>query len=255
MSAANVANERNIRPPVRLQEAHVINLAARPERWAHFRRHVHEELGWPMRLHRFDAIDTRAWTLEATGDGQGSFVPYVASSALPPVAQDYRTEHHQLSRGAVGCALSHISLWNWLRNHRDAQTVLVFEDDAAWWPAEKMTLPALEALVQSIPNDWDLLTLGCIPREVIGEHVGYLHLGFFHQLHAYVLHRDGAEKLCRQLFPLEKQIDSVVSERVKAANLVCYGLWPNLFDQMWRRSHDFGTDCQSRMVGTPGRSY
>lgn len=255
MSAAIGPNERPARAPVRLREAHVINLAARPERWAHFRHHVQEELGWPLRLHRFDAIDTRTWTTEVTGDGRGSFVPYVAPAALPTIAQNFRTEHQQLSRGAVGCALSHISLWNWLRNHKEAQTLLVFEDDAAWWPAEKMPLSALEALVQAIPNDWDLLTLGCIPREVIAEHEGYVHLGFFHQLHAYVLHRDGAEKLCGQLFPLEQQIDTVVSGRVKTAGLVCYGLRPNLFDQMWRRSPDFGTDCQTRMVGTPSRAY
>lgn len=96
---------------MRLTQAHVINLAARPERYAHFCRHVQQELGWPLTLHRFDAIDTRGWTTEVSSDGRGSFVPYVSPEALPVIAQNFRSEHWQLSRGAVGCALSHVALW------------------------------------------------------------------------------------------------------------------------------------------------
>ena len=244
-----------VRPRLRLTHAHVINLAARPERYAHFCRHVQQDLRWPLTLHRFDAIDTRDWTTEESTDLRGSFVPYVTPAALPVIAQNFRTEHRQLSRGAVGCALSHVALWNLLRSHKTWDAMLIFEDDAVWWPAQKIDLAQLEDVIARVPENWDLLTLGCIPREVKQEHPGFLRLNFFHQLHAYIVRKSGVEKLCRDLFPLEEQIDSVVSRKIQQQDLACYAVWPNLFDQMWRRGPGFETDCQTAMVGTPSRHY
>lgn len=243
------------RPPLSLERAHVINLAARPERWAYLQRHIHHDLQWDLPLHRFDAIDTRAWSTESAPTRQSPFAPYVHPSALPVIAQNFRTEHRQFTAGAVGCALSHIALWNLLRCHNDWQTLLVFEDDIVWWPEKRLTLEKLTAMLRTIPNDWDLLSLGHIPREIIAHHDTHVHLGFITGMFSYVVHRSGLEKMMRNLFPMQHQIDTVLSHKVEQEGLRIYGVRDNLFDQLWRREPGFGTDCQNDIRGTPSRHY
>lgn len=241
--------------PLQLTEAHVINLASRRERLEHFCGQVHGVLQWPLVLHRFDAIDTRAWATHATCDGRATFVPYVTPAALPVIAKGLRQEHRELSRGAVGCALSHAALWQRLCADEAAQMMLIFEDDASWAPRTLMSLETLTNLIRRVPDDWDLLTLGCIPRKVISAHDGCLKLKFFHQLHAYVVRRRGAQILCHNLLPLGAQIDTVVSEKVQSDGLVVYGIWPNLFEQAWQRDPRFASDCQTPLFVAPQRPY
>lgn len=72
-----------------------------------------------------------------------------------------RRAHEEISTvGAVGCALSHISVWEWIVQNQSAVT-LVFEDDAKV-PAN--FLPIMNQLIQNStvlkdPTQWELLTL------------------------------------------------------------------------------------------------
>jgi hypothetical protein len=42
----------------------------------------------------------------------------------------YRTKHYQLTRGSVGCYMSHLQLYQHILRETDAQFAFVFEDDA-----------------------------------------------------------------------------------------------------------------------------
>lgn len=69
----------------------------------------------------------------------------------------YRTRHYQLTRGAIGCFLSHYQLAKKLINDPDNEVYLILEDDAG---IRKETLREIEKTLDIAPSDWDMILLG-----------------------------------------------------------------------------------------------
>lgn len=69
----------------------------------------------------------------------------------------YRTRHYQLTRGAIGCFLSHYQLAKKLLNDPDHEIYLILEDDAG---IRKETLREIQEVLDIAPPDWDILLLG-----------------------------------------------------------------------------------------------
>lgn len=61
------------------------------------------------------------------------------------------------SKSIIGCALSHISIWKETNKYK-YNSVLILEDDISFSPNYKENL---RKSIEQLPNDWDILFLGC----------------------------------------------------------------------------------------------
>jgi len=121
----------------------------------------------------------------------------------------YRIKHNQLTRGAVGCYLSHMNIYKMIRD-RPEPFGIVFEDDIKF--GKRDVYRRLRLAMARIPDDWDILLLGCVCH-VCKSHVDYKELEHFFLLHAYVVRKSGAVKILNELefMPIRQQIDSELS--------------------------------------------
>src|SRR4051812_19620959 len=89
----------------------------------------------------------------------------VLNEALVKLAEverrGFRQSHAELtSKGAIGCALSHMCIWLDIlcdSTAQPGQLYLVMEDDAV---LPKRLLALLKRSLQGVPADWDILLLG-----------------------------------------------------------------------------------------------
>ena len=148
-----------------------------------------------------------------------------------------------LTRGAVGCAMAHIGIWERLAACSDpAQVAIVFEDDIASLAPhfdDKLDSIAgsLQTLSHSSPRPWDLCYLGHYPRP---PGAGPVHgaaaatglrevVSGVYGLFGYIISRSGARNLLKwrqrgrssvALLPLSTQIDVALASRHGAASLL-----------------------------------
>ena len=96
-----------------------ITLERRADRWRRFQ----DQSGIDgLEIKRFFAVDGK--TLDIKNDTR------VATLTKRNIVTKTRRSHEELdTAGGVGCALSHIAVWQWLVNS-DHEMALVFEDDA-----------------------------------------------------------------------------------------------------------------------------
>lgn len=141
-----------------------------------------------------------------------------------------RTDHPDLTPGAVGCYLSHLEAWNHIAASH-APYGIVFEDDASPPPD---TLATLHRALQKVPKTWDLVLLGW---EGEGEPVGptTMKLNKFLRLHAYAISRSAATRLCASMLPIRRQLDW----ELNTLGLDVYGVYPSKVKVRWQ-----GTDVQ-----------
>lgn len=119
-----------------------------------------------------------------------------------------------LTPGAVGCALSHLNLWNSVQTHKN---LVVFEDDIKLCDNFKSRL---HELFKEVPDDWELLYLGShIKPKILEESKRPYFVPVGKQVNgtgSYVVNKAGAEKLRKICFPLnENQIDTIMYNKFK----------------------------------------
>jgi len=169
---------------------------------------------------------------------------FVHSRALEPIFQNRRTRHHQLSRGAVGCSLSHIRLWEKLRES-NVQYFVIFEDDTNPIDTEHYW-KEIQNVIPKLPNDWDLFLLGGIynnPRKT--DFSFCVKITSFYCTHAYIIRQSSLDKLLPRSIPIEKQIDSWLSDLASGNIVNIYGLIPN----SWGQNDEINsTDIQTQII-------
>lgn len=126
-----------------------------------------------------------------------------------------------LTYGSLACALSHYFLYN------DCQTssapYLIFEDDVIL--DQDFDNYLYRIVLEASRIDYDILYLGY--NEIPGFHKEYISdylskpTGLITGMYAYVITPKGAEKLLRTIFPLNKQIDSSISDNGEKFNKLC----------------------------------
>lgn len=118
-----------------------------------------------------------------------------------------------LTSGAVGCALSHLNLWNSVQPHKN---LVIFEDDIVLCDN---FIPKLNMLLKEMPDDWELFYLGShIKQKILDESNTpiFIPKGQVNGTGSYVINAKGAEKLRKLCFPLnENQIDTVMYSKFK----------------------------------------
>ena len=176
-----------------IDSAWVINLDRRPDR---LKRVLAEHPEIADRVSRLAAFDGRALTL------------------TPRIARLFAPHDFAWKKAVMGCALSHLTLWNRLVNESpEVQSYLILEDDARLKPG---WLEAWRRASGHLPADWDVVYLGGVlpPNKVgfdacvekVNDHFGRIKPNqafgqkepnrYFHFCaYSYVLSRRGAAKV------------------------------------------------------------
>jgi len=152
----------------------------------------------------------------------------------------YRLRHYELTRGAVGCFLSHTSLFYKLLSERDdIEYYLIFEDDAIIYPK---FIELLYKLLVNSPDDWDIILLGTIREVVSQESTLYNKIDTWWGMHGYIINKRGAKKIIDEINKknkIDQQIDGMISLMCKNNKLNVYATKVNFVNQL----HS-GTDIQ-----------
>jgi len=161
-----------------------------------------------LSLTRFEAVDTR-------GDLYLQYKNIIHPVALEDMHQtlwrNKRIHEHGLTPGAIGCYLSHMSLYKEALNRGD-KMIIVFEDDTQIPNNFKEGL--LERM-KNLPENWDMFLLGWIPmgkeNKLITQDLYHVHR--FILMHAYVITDVGMRKMLSLCMPvIKKQVDHAVSD-------------------------------------------
>lgn len=173
--------------------SYVINLAAEAERWLAVQR-------------QFSALGLAAQRVEAV-DGR-RLAPRDCAALCPP-ALNQALYHRPLDRGEIGCYASHLAVWRALLAGGEPFAA-VFEDDVEVDAALPRVLDALARL----PRRWHMVKLIGRAHEKVA---GTVALGGAHRLVsyrrvpsltcAYVVSREGAERLLARRPPFGRPID------------------------------------------------
>jgi len=131
----NCIKERFINAHKNINKIYVINLKKNPDRLNVFMKQAKEA---NIKVDRFDAINGKEL------------------SKNHPDIHKYFIENHGLNSGQIGCALSHIKIWeDAIKNNY--KNIFVFEDDAIipidFWEQ-------LNKCYRELPYNWDMLLLG-----------------------------------------------------------------------------------------------
>lgn len=211
----------------------VINLKKNKKRLHQFNKYYMSSDIRSITLNRFDAINGQEIDIEQ----------YVTPKAYKQIhfseTNGYRLKHYELTRGAVGCYLSHVSLYQKLLEDDSVDYYIIFEDDAQFQPE---IMEILSLYVDSLPENWDLFVLGTIHQEIF-KTVGYFtKLKVFWGLFGYVINKKGARLFVDQFLEerINKQIDSMMSVMTINDRFNVYGLIKPLVYQ----DHQWGTDIQ-----------
>lgn len=192
-------------------EIYLINLDRRRDRLVQFMRNYNNSDMKTYSINKFNAIDGSKIDNET--------VP-ITELALLEMKQlettGFRYKHYQLTKGAIGCYLSHIKVWENIM-HNNHNVSLIFEDDARPPPNFHRII---NNYIKIIPDDWDIILLGKVCNEC-EDRGDYYKVKRFILLHSYLITRKAIEKIVRTdtLFPISQQLDSYLSELSDILNI------------------------------------
>ena len=213
-------------------EIYLINLENNTDRLEFFiEQYMNSDLKY-KKFNRVNAIDGKTLNIKE----------YVSPRAYLELQQieknGFRTKHYQLTRGAVGCYLSHMLTYETFIEDNDKDYGLIFEDDVKIDPK---FFYKLNKALPSIPNDWDILLLSCYCIKCEKKDV-YYNTERFWWLNSYVIKRESAKKILDILKNklIEQQIDSELSDMIIEDKIKIYCLK----DSISRQTGVFDTTIQ-----------
>lgn len=231
---------RKIESNVIYDKIYLINLKRRPDRLTDFLEFYKSSDLRNKDIIKFDAIDGSKLNVDSVPLSE------LAKAELQQLeTTGFRTKHYQLTKGAIGCYLSHVKIWeNILKNNYN--TVLIFEDDAKVPP--NLNKKIHEEL-KNIPNDWDIVLFGYICKKCM-KYEKYMVVERFMLTHCYIIKRSAIIKIMNSntLFPITQQIDSLMSELSAIINI--YSVKEKLVKQFSSR-----TDVQAPLINKDQRKY
>jgi GR25 family glycosyltransferase involved in LPS biosynthesis len=138
---------------------------------------------------------------------------------------------NRLGDGQLGCALSHLTLWEESISYSDKPYVLILEDDVTLSPD---IIDKINALESYFPENWDILFLGGCnvhgkkynERFLIPTENNRL---YNLCLHAVMFRKKSIPKILEKMKPLDIPIDNKLREHYDDFNV--YFTYPNLINQ------------------------
>lgn len=183
--------------------AFCITLERRKDRWKRFQ----DQPGIrSLNVKRFVGVDGN--TLDIKKDTR------ITTLTKRNILRNSRRSHEELdSVGGVGCALSHIALWQWMvDNHQEL--CLVMEDDAVIPPdfVEKVNQIIQKSVILKDTNQWDLWMVGGICEELSripqeSPQSSIVRTGAFITTHCYIITLPTAKQFLKDVYPIHCHID------------------------------------------------
>ena len=172
-------------------------------------------------------------------DAKRYLTPIAYKTLLECERQKYRTKHYQLTRGAIGCYLSHTAVYKKLLEDPKYNYYIIFEDDAAILPN---VLARIEMAITYAPADWDMIVFAPIMEVVSERTILFKKYETFWGLCAYAINKKGAKRFLEEFEkrPISMQIDSKMSLMIMQGKLTVYGFRDSL---IWH-DRSMGTDIQ-----------
>lgn len=172
--------------------AFCINMDKRKDRWFQFS--AQKGLAQLPKLKRFPAIN-------------GAELDILNDTRIPLITKHnikYKTRrsHEELNtKGGIGCALSHIGIWEW-QVQNNVPVVLIFEDDVKVMPDLVPTINktiAASPILQN-PGQWDFLNLANTRSKItlIEPQSGLATMDAFIGMQCYFLTLRGARKFVKE---------------------------------------------------------
>ena len=161
--------------------------------------------------------------------------------ALYTIQNGRRIDPEISTLGAVGCYLSHVELWKQLLDSGE-EVMHVLEDDAT----VLATVKQINKFIRSVPSDWDVIYLGFEKMHLDRKRDISLPNGvhkinsWTFQTHSYLIHRRGAEKLLRKVFPITHQVDSYMSFMAMNGGLNAYRPTKQMIKQPYNLNSQVG---------------
>ena len=125
-------------------------------------------------------------------------------------AKGHRTYHYQLSRGAIGCFLSHYYIMKKLAESSRYDAFLMLEDDIL---LPRDFYKRLTNVLQEAPPEWDIILLGY--HRVRGDAINdmFYKVDGFWGTFGYLITQKGAQKFIEQvgIHKVDAQIDAFMS--------------------------------------------
>jgi GR25 family glycosyltransferase involved in LPS biosynthesis len=193
------------------EKIYLINLKRRPDRLLNFNKFYGKSDLKNVPITKFDAIDGSKLDV--------SMIPLteLARSELTQLeTTGFRTKHYQLTKGAIGCYLSHVKVWEHILKN-SADSVLIFEDDAKVPPNLKRDI---NEKMHNVPKDWDIVLFGFICTKCM-KYSEYSRVDRFMLTHCYLIRKQAIIKMMdtNSLFPITQQIDWMMSEMSSILNI------------------------------------
>ena len=219
---------------------YLINLKRRPDRLHNFLEHYKKSDFKNETVIKFDAIDGSKLDVDSVSLSE------LAKAELQQLeTTGFRTKHYQLTKGAIGCYLSHVKIWENVLKHK-YENVLIFEDDAKI--PDNLNAKIHENM-QFIPNDWDIVLLGYVCKKC-RKYENYHEVERFMLTHCYMINRNAIIKIMNSntLFPITQQIDALMSELSSILNI--YSIKEKIVKQFNSR-----TDIQAPLISKKQREH
>lgn len=215
--------------------AFVINLEYNVDRIDYFMDCYRNAALKNVKLEKVTAVNGRQLSLPALKD---LTTPNVYQGLQTIDATNIRESNDVLTRGMIGCYLSHIEIYKKLLNNSEHDKCIVFEDDAYFNTAIN------DALQKKFPDDWDLILLGTIRKFKVSKMDNCFEKVYsFWGTQGYLINKRGAQKLLQKAFPISQQIDGYMSELATLGELKVYAFIENLVGQ-----RDFVSDVQMQVI-------
>jgi len=227
--------------------AFCITLERRADRWRRFQ----DQSGiQEIPVKRFLGVDGK--TIDLNTDDR------ITTLTKRNIKTKSRRSHEELdSVGGVGCALSHIAVWQWMVDHGQ-EMCLVFEDDAVIPPnfKDKANQSIQKSRILRNPKQWDIWLLGGIwddmsriPEEPMESNL--IRIEAFVLFHAYVLTLSAAKQLLKNAYPIHCHIDMWVSIHAHLTDMRLVGTTDVVLHQQQKTKSDIQIEDECAICNVP----
>jgi GR25 family glycosyltransferase involved in LPS biosynthesis len=191
---------------------------------------------------RIDAVNTK--TIQKVNNYKHLIEPSAYNTLLQNIKNNSRKNHYELTKGSIGCYLSHMNIYKDIIKNNDP-FALIFEDDNLIRINKNDFWKILNNI--DIPENTDILLFNSLIFDKYSNiknnrYQQLKKINFFLCLNSYLITLNGAKKLLENLFPITMQIDSVISRMAFNKQLNIYNYSEH---KVCIQNNNFATNIQS----------
>ncbi|VBB17727.1 glycosyltransferase family 25 [Yasminevirus sp. GU-2018] len=239
-------------PPTKINDfdrIFYINLDRRPERDSNVKAQL-KNAGLLQIAERVSAVDGSKLDLDMVK-------PIITKKGVDDALGQTNAFGISLTRGAIGCAMSHRSIWIRIRDDPEVKSALILEDDI---DIDRDFIRKFNKYRRFVPLNYDVLFLGYHPASMKyfskDENQAFVRSEKVYGLFGYIVTKQGAEKLLK-MFPISEQVDTALYKCVNKYGVNAYLLKPELrliTSEPSEVAKKFGSDIQQIKEGFPSDS-